>query len=154
LRTGRADTDVTRFARNALILDVDVVITHGKVETGSGAQSDVAAAGCVVSERKITVGRVAGAGCVALERANTVGSIVIAGCVVNERLITAGRVVGFRSIPTNRGPTAMESLVTVLLLRAECPPVSAWFQPTAIFLRGFFLDKNRREPCTLSHEQI
>jgi hypothetical protein len=137
LRTGRADTDVTRFARNALIPDVDVVITRGQVETGSGAQSDVAAAGCV-----------------ALERANTVGSIVIAGCVVNERLITAGRVVGFRSIPTNRGPTAMESLVTVLLLRAECPTVSAWFQPTAIFLRGFFLDKNRREPCTLSQEQI
>src|SRR5439155_14460574 len=86
-----ADANSIALGRNTEVADVGIVIARGEISTGSSAQCDIAAAGCVASERIKTAGRVGLALCVAIERQNTVGRIGAAGFVEIERSSTDGR---------------------------------------------------------------
>jgi hypothetical protein len=70
MRPVRADADDSGFCRDSAVPNVDVIVPDGEVETGLVAQCDVAAAGGVVSERKITGGRVVDADGVVIELPN------------------------------------------------------------------------------------
>jgi len=63
-----ADADGAVVAGEPAVADIDIAIARGEIKTGISAQGDVAAAGCVVGERSVTVGRVAVAGGVAKKR--------------------------------------------------------------------------------------
>src|SRR2546426_7547280 len=82
--SSRADTDGVGLGRNTLVTNIDIVTARREIVAGSYAQSDIAAAGGVASERIETAGRVK-------ERVKTVGRVATAG-VVKERLKTIGRV--------------------------------------------------------------
>jgi hypothetical protein len=85
--------------------DIDIVISRGEIETGSSAQCDVAAAGCIVIERIKTVGRVEAAGSVAPEGVKSGGRVGAAGSVALERTNTVGRVVGSVCVRNERQST-------------------------------------------------
>src|SRR6516162_614396 len=92
LHSPPADADCVGLAGNSWVADIDIVIARGEISTGSPAQCDVEAAGCIVPEREKTHGRVAAAGCIALERSSAGGRVEETGIVSAERTITGGRV--------------------------------------------------------------
>ena len=92
LRSLRADADRVRFARDAIVADVDIVAAGGEVRPASTPNAMLllpvvllrahshrpcCSAGGVAKERCKTVGRVAAAGGVAIERINTVGRVEV-----------------------------------------------------------------------------
>jgi hypothetical protein len=58
LRSWVANTNRVRLARNTFVADIDIVIASGETHAGINAEGDVVVAGCVVSERGSTDGRV------------------------------------------------------------------------------------------------
>src|SRR5438132_14189105 len=76
-----ADADCVGFGVGSEPAYVNVITPGGEKGTGGNANSDVTAAGGVISERAQTIGRVVAAGCVFKERLIPVGRVVDAGCV-------------------------------------------------------------------------
>ena len=91
MNSTRADTDGFGVLGNSRIPNIDIVTARRQIKTGTIAQSNVVATGCVVFERTGTVRRVSVAS-VTNERIKAAGCVVAAGCIACERQLTNGRV--------------------------------------------------------------
>src|SRR4029077_13658695 len=76
-----ADANDIRLASNTAIADIDIVTAGGETLTGSKAQRDVKAAGCIANECMGTVDSIKVASCVRNKREIAVGSVMVARCV-------------------------------------------------------------------------
>ncbi len=92
LRSLCANANRVRFASNASIADINIVVTRREVEASVTAQCDVAAAGCVAKERFVTVTGIVAAGYVKSDGLKTGAGVAGASGVGNERLKTNGHI--------------------------------------------------------------
>ena len=96
---------------NAVVADVNIVVTGRKIQAADEPDANIIAPRVVI-ERLITIRRVVAARYVAIERSITMGRVIAAGCVVVERLPASGRVVA-AGCDARKGINALSSSVAV-----------------------------------------